>query len=205
MAKVCKIQPPLVCNLRSPPTASLSTLAEHLESEAGLEDQAGSRVGGKMGSPVERRGAERLAGESEHVRAHGCASCAAACKARAPQGTPGARCTRGAEVGCIFLGYFFLGTQKEVTRPQAETLLLLLQKRQATNHKPQQRSRAEPVPTGDDHSPAVPGAKVPTHRRASASRQRRVFSAKVIPACAGLVDGNVTSSTLGGPGSRCRR
>ena len=70
MAKVCKIQPPLVCNLRSPPTASLSTLAEHLESEARLEDQAGSRVEGKWGplwSAEERSDLQGKASMFEHM------------------------------------------------------------------------------------------------------------------------------------------
>ena len=49
--------------------ASLSTLAEHLESEAGLEDQAGSRVEGKWGplwSAEERGGLQGKASMSEH-------------------------------------------------------------------------------------------------------------------------------------------
>ena len=88
-----------------------------------------------MGSPVERRGAERLAGESEHVRAQGRASCAAACKARAPQGIPGARCTRGAEVGWVSLGYFSLTIQREVTRPKGRNALAVAL--EATSHRPQ--------------------------------------------------------------------
>jgi hypothetical protein len=72
---------------------SVFDLASKTRQEAGSKEN---------GAPRERRGAERLAGESEHVRAQGCASCAAACKARAPQGTPGARCTRGADAGWPF-------------------------------------------------------------------------------------------------------
>ena len=142
--------------------ALLSILAEHIESKSGLEDQAGRRVEGKMGSPVERRGAERLAGESEHVRAQGCASCAAACKARAPQGTPGAGCTRGAEVGWFSLGYFSLTIQREVTRPPGRNALALeaqsqsqcrsqsqrqwqsQRQRQSQSQRQRQSSRAEP-------------------------------------------------------------
>ncbi len=52
------------------------------------------------GAPRERRGAELDQGESEHVRAHGCASCAAALSQRAPQGTGRAGCAAGADAGC---------------------------------------------------------------------------------------------------------
>ena len=94
MAKVCKIQPPLVCNLRSPPTS---------------------------GAPRECRGAEADQGESEHVRAHGCASCAAALIRRAPQGTGRAGCAAGADAGWFSLGYFSHQTPDLVASP---TLLL---------------------------------------------------------------------------------
>jgi hypothetical protein len=127
--------------------ASLSTLTEHLEPESRLEDQAGRRVEGKMGSPVERRGAERLAGESEHVRAQGCPSCAAACKARAPQGTPGARCTRGAEVGCLLSWLPLSGQAERSDSAAGRNALILKQEAKA------KRSRAEPVPTGSRAEP----------------------------------------------------
>ncbi len=75
------------------PSTSNQKLASKTRQEAGSKEP---------GAPRERRGAELDQGESEHVRAQGRASCAAALSQRAPQGTPCARRTRGADAGCPF-------------------------------------------------------------------------------------------------------
>jgi hypothetical protein len=111
-----------------------------------------------MGSPVERRGAERLAGESEHVRAQGRASCAAACKARAPQGTPGAGCTRGAEVGCL-LSWLLLSGQAERSDSAARPKRCCSSDK---THQRKRRSRAEPAPaTATTSNPATNAKPAP--------------------------------------------
>ena len=102
--------------------ASLSALASFRSWPASRPTRHTSRTRQEAGSkepgaPRERRGAELDQGESEHVRAQGCASCAAALIRRAPQGTPCARRTRGADAGWLSLGDFSLASQREVTRP----------------------------------------------------------------------------------------
>ena len=67
-------------------------LTEHLESEARLEDQAGSRVEGKWGplwSAEERRRIKGKASMFEHrgERPHACAACGA--RTRTPDGYAG--------------------------------------------------------------------------------------------------------------------
>ena len=113
--------------------------------------EAGSK---EPGAPRERRGAEADQGESEHVRAHGCASCAAALIRRAPQGTPCARRTRGADAGWFSLGYFSLTIQREVTRPQGRNALAL----EAKGDKPRASDRGQrpipPLASGGESRPA---------------------------------------------------
>ena len=83
----------------------------------------GRRNRGPLGSAEERRRINQ--GESEHVRAHGCASCAAALIRRAPQGTGRAGCAAGADAGWFSLGYFSLTIQREVTRPSGRNAFAL--------------------------------------------------------------------------------
>ena len=69
-APVAELAPLLSLRSRFLSSKSIRKVASKTRQEAGSKEN---------GAPRERRGAERSAGESEHVRAHGCASCAAAC------------------------------------------------------------------------------------------------------------------------------
>ena len=75
--------------------ASLSTLAEHLGSDAGLEDQAGSRVEGKWG-PL-----------------------------WSTAGNPGCRMHPGRGSGVVFSWVISLTIQREVTRPPGRNAVAL--------------------------------------------------------------------------------
>jgi hypothetical protein len=98
---------------RSWPSTSNQNLASRTRQEAGSKEKWDPLWSAEERSDLQGKATARLrrmrradANARRLCRRAGPASCAAACKARAPQGTPGAGCTRGAEVGCLLSSFW---------------------------------------------------------------------------------------------------